>query len=322
MNILFVIGNGFDLNLEMKTSYKDFYEYYQSINSKTDSVKKLKKDISNNYKNWSDLEMALGKYTEKTDSPEEFESLFENIGDSLADYLEKVEKQFDFEKLDGAKLHNYFTYPERYLLTADKNRLQNFKSKWNNSKWTVNVITFNYTQSLEKLLSYSGKSISISKDTNRPVDLTKIEHIHGYINDRMVMGVNDISQINNSNYHKERDIIEALVKSECNRIQKHTIDDFCKKLISQSNLICIFGSSLGDTDRLWWELIGKQLKKDCMLVIFEKGEIISKRRSYKNGKVARKITDDFLSKLKLTESEKKSLANKIFVGHNTDMFKI
>ena len=28
MNITFFIGNGFDLNLGLKTGYKSFYEYY------------------------------------------------------------------------------------------------------------------------------------------------------------------------------------------------------------------------------------------------------------------------------------------------------
>jgi hypothetical protein len=33
MNILFLIGNGFDLNLGMKTRYVDFYNYYISNTS-------------------------------------------------------------------------------------------------------------------------------------------------------------------------------------------------------------------------------------------------------------------------------------------------
>lgn len=28
MNVTFLIGNGFDINLGLKTSYKDFYEQY------------------------------------------------------------------------------------------------------------------------------------------------------------------------------------------------------------------------------------------------------------------------------------------------------
>lgn len=28
MNVTFLLGNGFDLNLGLSTSYKDFYSYY------------------------------------------------------------------------------------------------------------------------------------------------------------------------------------------------------------------------------------------------------------------------------------------------------
>lgn len=40
MKILYIIGNGFDLNLQLKTSYKDFYDYYKSTESSTDSIRK------------------------------------------------------------------------------------------------------------------------------------------------------------------------------------------------------------------------------------------------------------------------------------------
>ncbi len=32
MNITFLIGNGFDLNLGLKTRYTDFYKYYMEHN--------------------------------------------------------------------------------------------------------------------------------------------------------------------------------------------------------------------------------------------------------------------------------------------------
>ena len=50
MNILYLFGNGFDLNLGLKTSYTDFYNYYNSLTSTTEKVKFLKESISENYK--------------------------------------------------------------------------------------------------------------------------------------------------------------------------------------------------------------------------------------------------------------------------------
>lgn len=45
MNILFLIGNGFDINLGMQTRYTDFYKYYATVPTSKDSILKLKKEI-------------------------------------------------------------------------------------------------------------------------------------------------------------------------------------------------------------------------------------------------------------------------------------
>lgn len=323
MNILFFIGNGFDLNLDMKTKYRHFYDHYISLKSPNQLVQKLKDEIDENLENWSDLELALGEYTKSLNSTEEFNQVFEDIEDNLADYLESEERLFEFEQFDGAKLYKYFVSPENSLPTADKNKIKGFKQKWSNSQWNINLITFNYTRTLEKLIGYSGSPIPINDFVNRknyPIILQKVEHIHGYTSERMVMGVNDVSQVSNVDFHSNEDVIETLVKSECNQAQKHTIDNWCKNQIIDANLICIFGSSIGDTDNLWWQLIGEQLKRECLLIIFEKGEKIPPRRPQK-GKIAeRQKKQYFLSKTKLNSKEKEEAGKKIFIGVNTSIF--
>lgn len=325
MNILFLIGNGFDINLGMDTRYSDFYKYYASVTSTNNLILKLKKEIENNIKNWSDLELAFGKHTKHLSSTKEFNEVFVDIEDNLADYLGGIESQFDINKMDVKKLYSYLVFPENSLPQADKNELLNFKNKWANKQWNISVITFNYTQILEKLLKYNGKHIQINShlsNVNQSILIQRIEHIHGFIDDRMVMGVNDISQISNNAFHNNQEVLESLVKKDCNKAQKHTVDDRCKNLISNSNLICIFGSSIGDTDKMWWQQVGEQLKKDCKLVIFEKGEIVSRRRPQKRLIVERKIKKIFLEKTNLNDKEKEAAKNNIYVGVNSNMFKL
>lgn len=46
MNITFLIGNGFDLNLKLNTQYSDFYKYYIKNDPKdllSKSIKKIMK---------------------------------------------------------------------------------------------------------------------------------------------------------------------------------------------------------------------------------------------------------------------------------------
>jgi hypothetical protein len=323
MNILFLIGNGFDLNLGMNTRYRDFYKYYESIESSNVLIQKLKVEISKDIENWADLELALGKYTSNLNTADEFEAVFEDIEDKLADYLKEVESNFDYSQMDRKKLLNHLVYPENSLPNADKNELIEFKRKWQKIQWNINILTFNYTRSLEKILDYSEKHLLVNdqiKDLKHQVYIQKIEHIHGYYNERMVMGVNDISQISNKDFHDNQDVLETLIKDHCNHAQKHTIDIWCKSQIPNSNLICIFGSSIGDTDNLWWELIGEQLKNDCKVIIFEKGEIIPTRRPQKGRKAERKKKKYFLDKTNLKDLEKENAEKNIYIGINTDMF--
>lgn len=322
MNILFLIGNGFDLNLGMKTKYSDFYKHYKLIQSKSPAIKQLKEYISNNIENWSDLELALGQYTKNIGTEKKFEEVYEDIGDRLAEYLEKEEKEFNLKNFDGKKLHDYFSFPENSLLPADRNKLSTFRKKIGKSQCNVFAITFNYTKTLEKLIGYYNKRINIGGIVPQPIVLQRIEHIHGYTDDRMVMGVNDVSQISNNSFLENQNVLNALVKTNCNKVQKHTLDNWCKNQIERANLICIFGSSIGDTDNIWWELIGEQLKKDIKLIIFEKGQMIPSRRSYKKASIEREKKNYFLDKTKLDEKEKKSAIGKIFIGINSNMFDI
>lgn len=321
MNILFIIGNGFDLNLGMKTSYRDFYDYYQSKESQSSIIIKLKEEIKSEMKNWSDLELSLGEYTKNLKSTAEFDKVFEDIVDSLAEYLQKEEDSFDFSSILRKKFFDFLSFPERSLLPADRNEIDSFKERWKNHPCGLDIITFNYTQSLEKLLGEKQKDVEINAHNRIPTRLKGLEHIHGYVNNRMILGVNDKSQISNISFRENIDVLEAIVKSDCNKSQRHNVDKKCMGQISNANLICIFGSSLGETDNLWWNMICNHLKGDCKLIIFDRCEDIDPRRAYKKARKVRDVKDMFLLKAKLTKEEKEKVGHSIFVGLNTDMFK-
>lgn len=320
MRILYFIGNGFDINLGMKTRYIDFYKYYQEIESKSNVIIKLKKNISANLKNWSDLEFALGKYTEKIESTTEFDEIYEDLEDNLAEYLQEQENKFSYSKINKEDFLGDLMSPEDHLPLASKIKINEIRKSKTNSQNVIDLITFNYTNSIEHILGEEKSNLHLADRNNNRTKFTGIEHIHGFINERMVMGVNDLSQVANTKFHSNQDILETLVKNDCNKVLKHNIDNKCKRLISAANLICIFGCSIGDTDKLWWELIGNQLKQQASIIIFEKGEKIPARRMHLIGRRERKIRDYFLSKTNLTKEEKEKVNDNIFVAINTKMF--
>ena len=43
----FFIGNGFDINIGLKTSYWDFYSYYKTIETENDVIKHFKEEFEN-----------------------------------------------------------------------------------------------------------------------------------------------------------------------------------------------------------------------------------------------------------------------------------
>ena len=63
MNITFFIGNGFDLNLGLKTSFIDFIKIYKNESSDNEIIKNFKQKICENQELWSNAEVAFGKYT-------------------------------------------------------------------------------------------------------------------------------------------------------------------------------------------------------------------------------------------------------------------
>ncbi len=149
--------------------------------------------------------------------------------------------------------------------------------------------------------------------------LSSIEHIHGFTDNRLVLGINDISQIKNEAFKTNQDIIETLVKNDYNKALKHTVEESCSKLISRSNVIVIFGASIGDTDKMWWELIGKRLvRQDIKLIVFEKTKPIPPNRENLIPRIERAVIKKFLGKTSLSDNEKSKAKENIYVGINTD----
>ncbi|MEN2414968.1 AbiH family protein [Flavobacterium mesophilum] len=320
MNILYFIGNGFDINLGMRTRYSDFYEYYKSTESKTELINQLKKEISEGIINWSDLELAFGKYTSNLNNIEEFDEVYEDIVNHLADYLNLIQAQFDFNTISSLKFFENLSKPENSLSEEDIRELRLYREPWKNHHWITNIITLNYTTSIEKIIGESISSLQIGIHHTSKIILKEIQHIHGYTDKRTILGVNDISQIEKVDFHENQEILEALIKTKCNRVQRHNVDKICEQNINSANLICIFGSSLGDTDNYWWQLIGEQLRKGTRIIIFSKGEEIKQRFAQKTARTQRAIKKLFLEKTNLSQEEKELYNEKIYVGVNTNMF--
>jgi hypothetical protein len=255
MNILYIIGNGLDIAHHMKTSYQEFFKFYLNIPSVDGDILAMKKDInSHRYETWADLEMGMGIYSSQCANKDVFLKCLVDIKANLKTYLQNESEKI---KLYTLKSSTIFQNPGIILDPESKNRYDLYCNGLRAGK-SISVITFNYTSTLEWLFGFKNNAIAFSTTAR----LETIEHVHGLLNNMMVMGVNDSGQIANTNINSDIDIIEDFVKPEYNDACMNNKNTICESLIHKADIIVLYGTSLGLSDDKWWKLIGQRIGKD------------------------------------------------------------
>lgn len=141
MNIVYLVGNGFDVKLNLKTKYRDFYEHAYTINdSDTELIKSLKQEIMNGIDNWADLELELGKYTVKLKSLSEFETIFDDIRLNLASYITKQDKSFSASAQELSTFIEHLSRPVIFLTNKENAEIASFYKKVDSSETSVSII--------------------------------------------------------------------------------------------------------------------------------------------------------------------------------------
>lgn len=330
MNTVYLTGNGFDINLGLHTRYSDFYDYYLTKPTENKVLVKFKNHLTdeiNSTDKWSDLELSLGEYLQQVSSVDEFDVLIDNILDDLAEYLKSVQQNFkstqekNLNNLRGNLLKHLFM-PERFMGSRDRAKLQNFYETLSSSTNAFNLINFNYTNSFETILGLEDESNehrNIQQKMiirNKDYVLNSMFHVHGSVNTDMVLGVNDSSQIHNEIFQDDADITNQFIKPDCNLVLRHGVELACEKLIEEADVICIFGSSLGVTDEVWWELIANQVReKDIRLVIFEYNPAIRKLNAARGERRRNELIERIFGR-----NAPESIKDKVYVTFNSNIF--
>ncbi|MBR3872777.1 MAG: bacteriophage abortive infection AbiH family protein [Clostridia bacterium] len=280
MNITFMIGNGFDLNLGLETAYRHFLKHYLShTDGDSPRVSYFKQKISQDWENWSDVELALGQITKDytgDDAAIAFMECYDDIFDKLAEYLTNEEKRLDEGALDAlgkAMAYGLKNWQEGFRPQRKReidSHIQNFSGGF-----TYNFIIFNYTRTTDKALSsIEGKTLGRRQHGNTLYEnaIGKYIHVHGYTDKDMILGVNDESQIANMKIFEKHSPFEAdrLIKPTANLMFENGTDSLAHAILQKSDLVYIYGMSLGMTDQIWWERIEKVLsqKSDMQVIIY------------------------------------------------------
>lgn len=267
MNITFLIGNGFDRNLGLDTTYSDFVKYYKRIEPKTGNLKNFHKYIKENEELWSAAEIAMGEYTGELEKgqAEAFVECQTDFCEELAEYLKYETNKIDFTRTDEKVLKSFerLNSLSQNFPVQERNVLNEVFQKRKAGDISYNFICFNYTLTLDeclRIVEENSKVLGTHKNGSQVFEhrIGEICHVHGTVEKEMVFGVNDESQI------KKIDVFDCedgdlyknfLIKIQTNASYLENTDSKANKLLQSSDLIYVFGMSLGTTDKLWWDRI-------------------------------------------------------------------
>ena len=254
--VTFLIGNGFDIGLGLKTRYADFIATYLKQPSKTDVIVKLKKAINQDANFWGDAELAFGKLPFSTFGKDSYSVVKEcvtDFSDALSEYLKNEERRFQIldEKIKVAFCSLLCSYYQRLGEYPRRNELKRLK-QFNRLK--INVINFNYTETIDKMLPPSG-TMALLGWGRIDVQINEVCHVHGALSAETSrsFGVNMSSQIEDSKLIPDARML--LVKPEVDRLARWGLESIAKEMIDESDTVVLFGLSLGATDQLWWNYL-------------------------------------------------------------------
>lgn len=272
MNITFLIGNGFDRNLGLETTYSEFVSIYKEKTAHTKNLIDFRRNIKANEELWSDAEIALGQYTAQfgEGSAAAFSECHADICAELAKYLREQQSRVEYNQ-NAQKIAAAFSrmnkilepFPEQERIVLD-----DIYSTHKNENRVFNFICFNYTDTLDKCIETMKKKNADALGKHAVGNMIfnhsigTLCHVHGTIEKEMVFGVNDDTQIakneifdcTNGDIYKN-----LLIKQNANASYQENTDSKAAKILNSSHIVYIYGMSIGITDKLWWERVCKWL---------------------------------------------------------------
>lgn len=243
--IVLVIGNGFDLDIGLKTRYSDFmksrpFERYVTGVDELSRFKNYedsdeKKDINLfNYlkglfqlNNWIDIETAFANLA--SDSRK---------GVKRSDGTRPVYKRRASRK-EETTFQELHTALFQYLKSIEYNKL-------NKDSVALKLLRIINKYRLSEVLSFNYTDLKMLEGEVGPINMP-IDYIHGQVSDNsIILGIQDELDIDNSYCF--------MIKSFSTHFKSHSV----RRKLLDANEIIFFGHSLGSTDYHYFEDLFKR----------------------------------------------------------------
>lgn len=157
----------------------------------------------------------------------------------------------------------------------------------------------------------------ISNNTKYDSVCGDLIYAHGNVDSDMVLGVNDTTQIAAPSLFDGYDdiFINQMIKQKTNEINGRNMDQKAFDLLKKSDLIYIYGMSLGETDKLWWDRICTIMAQKAQLHV-----IIHRYDAPEDGLIRRRflqftsrVKKEFTAYSQLDDPKKKALETRIHI---------
>ncbi len=279
MDVTIFIGNGFDLNVGLKTSHDDFLDYYLNIKSKNPVITEKKHLISTervrDIHSWSDLEISLGKFSEQFDhnlkGEKEFCDLIDDLISHLSEFVFQAQSDAVINRTTEDSIHQCFKKALRcpYKGLPEEN-IRIVTKEWQEQTHhdlaiRYHFVSYNYSFVFDRCLQRFIKlgSIHTSTINQKPIDyeFSSVTHVHGTHRSAMILGVDNRKQILNKDFHNET-LDSKFIKSTVNQNNRRNREKHARDALEKSQFAFVFGMSLGSSDDSWWLQLGNWLIQD------------------------------------------------------------
>lgn len=292
-NVLLIVGNGFDINLGLKTSYKNFIDTinipdgsdeislsvdsprkFERINESPTCENRLIMELKNLHeqKRWVDIELELGnlarsnfqtlsqikmdtKFKISIQSNEVTKDQYIELKQKLKDYLTRENNKFE-ERLKTEWV-NYKNNRESLFNFKRGSAYETLRTLLCRDEIKLTVLNFNYTFTIPTIIDFFKKQNDVSMNVLRNVDYVKHIFVHSNINNDIIFGIDESEDID--------DEYNYLLKSFDNNILNQNVNN----ILDENDEIVFFGYSLGKTDESYFDDF---FKKQCQHNIKAKTE--------------------------------------------------
>jgi hypothetical protein len=226
------------------------------------------------------LELALGQIL-STVSPEQVSDFLDCkavLESDLASYLQSEQRRIDVSsevvrqqfQRNISNFYEEFSRKDQSVFLAWQKQVSQMIQ--------YQFICFNYTNALarvvepEKRREYFAShraSGQVYQDT-----VGQIVHLHGTLSGDLILGLDNKKQIANSGLQEAAELTNYIIKPVINEALGEGKTEAAKQIIDDSDYVCVYGMSLGDTDRMWWKYLIHWLAESpirrLVLYVYEK----------------------------------------------------